>query len=89
MRLLCHKAVGYCREFNVDLLKPTSYVMHPHNYTLCPHCTDLFCIYLRTNSDLCYLHFKLIGFVTELKSVYSAVRTGPLNQSVFSSSLKS
>jgi len=32
------------------------------NCTLCPHCIYLFCIYLRTNSDLCHLQHKLIGF---------------------------
>jgi hypothetical protein len=30
--------------------------------TLCPHCVYVFCIYLRTNSDLCHLQHKLIGF---------------------------
>ena len=29
---------------------------------LCPHCICVFCIYLRTNSDLCHLQHKLIGF---------------------------
>jgi hypothetical protein len=33
-----------------------------NNCTLCPHCIYVFCIYLRTNSDLCYLQHKLIGF---------------------------
>ena len=33
-----------------------------NNYTLCPHCIYVFCIYLRTNSDLCHLQHKLIGF---------------------------
>ena len=33
-----------------------------NNSTLCPHCIYVFCIYLRTNSDLCHLHHKLIGF---------------------------
>ena len=55
---------------------------------LCPHCIYVFCIYLRTNSDLCYLQHKLIGFITEMKSVYSAVRTGSLNKAVCASSLK-
>jgi len=33
------------------------------NYcTLCPHCIYVFCICLRTNSDLCHLQLKLIGF---------------------------
>jgi len=30
--------------------------------TLCPRCIYMFCIYLRTNSDLCHLQHKLIGF---------------------------
>jgi hypothetical protein len=40
------------------------------------------------NSDLCHLQHKLIGFITDLKSVYSAVRTGPLNKAVCAPSLK-
>jgi hypothetical protein len=46
------------------------------------------CIYLRTNSDLCHLQHKLIGFITEMKSIYSAVRTGSLNKEVCASCLK-
>ena len=45
-------------------------------------------IYFRTNSDLCHLQYKLIGFITEMKSVYSAVRTGSLNIAVCASSVK-
>ena len=33
-----------------------------NNCTLCPHCIYVFCIYLRTNSDLCHLQHWLIGF---------------------------
>jgi len=33
-----------------------------NNCTLCPHCVDVFYIYLRTNSDLCHLQHKSIGF---------------------------
>ena len=33
-----------------------------NNCTICPHCIYVFCIYLRTNSDLCHLQHKLIGF---------------------------
>ena len=33
-----------------------------NNCTLCLNCIDVFCIYLRTNSDLCHLQHKLIGF---------------------------
>jgi len=52
-----------------NLLKPTGYAMHQQvltfsNCTFCQHCTRIyvFCIYLRTNSDLCHLQHKLIGF---------------------------
>jgi hypothetical protein len=49
-----------------SLLKPAGYVMHQqltfNNYTLCPHCIYVFCIYLKTNSDMCHLHHKLFGF---------------------------
>jgi hypothetical protein len=31
-------------------------------YALHTHCIYVFCIYLRTNSDLCHLQHKLIGF---------------------------
>ena len=55
---------------------------------LCPHSIYVFCIYLRINSDLCHLQHKLIGFITEMKSVYSAVRTGFLNKAVCASSVK-
>ena len=33
-----------------------------NNCTLCPQCIYVFCIYLRTNSELCHLQHKLIGF---------------------------
>ena len=33
-----------------------------NNFAFCPHCICVFCIYLRTNSDLCHLQHKLIGF---------------------------
>ena len=33
-----------------------------NNGTLCPHCICVFCICLTTNSDLCHLQHKLIGF---------------------------
>jgi len=55
-----------------------------NNCTLCPHFIYVFFIYLRTNSDLCHLQHKLIGFITEMKSVYSTVRTGSLNKTYWS-----
>ena len=51
-----------------------------HNFCVLPtQCVYVFCADLRTNSDLCHLQYKLIGFITEMESVYSAVRTGSLN----------
>ena len=33
-----------------------------HLSTFCSHCIYACCFYLRTNSDLCHLQYKLIGF---------------------------
>jgi hypothetical protein len=41
----------------------------------------VFCIYLRTNSDLCHLQHKLIGFYKR-DCVYCAVRTVSLTKAV-------
>ena len=51
----------------VNLLKPTGYVMYQQFniqqlYVLPTLCIYVFCIHLRTNSDFCHLHHKLIGF---------------------------
>jgi hypothetical protein len=57
-----------CKAFHrINLLKLTGYGMHQqdeyyNNLTICPHCICVFCICLRTNSDLCHLQHKLIGF---------------------------
>jgi len=50
-----------------------------NNFMIFPHCIYVFCIYLGTNSDLCHAINWLVFFITEMKSVYSAVRTGSLN----------
>ena len=51
----------------LNLLKATGHVMHQQfdiqqMYALPTRCVYVFCIYLRTNSDLCHLQHKLIGF---------------------------
>jgi hypothetical protein len=57
---LSEQLLGFEEDFYFNLLvtRCTS------NCTLCPHCTYLCIVYLRTNSDLCHLHVqhKLIGF---------------------------
>ena len=60
--------------FNFDA--PTS--LSFKNCTLCRHCIYVFCIYVRTKRDLC--HLRMV-FITDMKTVYSAVRTGSLNKS--------
>ena len=58
--------VGEFNINNINLLKPTGHVMHQQfniqQLYVLPHCIYMFCIYLRTNSDLCHLQHKLIGF---------------------------
>ena len=49
---------------HINLLKPTGHVMHQQSiiqqlYVLPTQCICVFCIYLRTNSDLCHLQ---LGF---------------------------
>ena len=58
----------YFRQLSVftfrllNLLKSTGYVMHQQfNIQQLYVLLTLFCIYLRTNSDLCHLQHKLIG----------------------------
>ena len=51
-------------KFCVNLLKPTSHLMH-QQFNIkqpCAHCIYLFCVYLRTNNNLYHLQHKLIGF---------------------------
>ena len=49
-----------------NLLQPSGYDaptgLSFNNCTLCPHCIYVFCVYLRTNSDVCHLQHKLIEF---------------------------
>ena len=56
-----------------------------NNCTLCPHCIYVFCIYLRTNSDLCHLLHKPIGFYNRDEK---CLRTGALNVAVWALCLK-
>jgi hypothetical protein len=74
--------------FTTYYLREAPKVLVFKNCTFCRECIDVFCIYLRRNSDLCHLQHKLIGFIIEMKGVYCAVRTGSLNKAVFASSVK-
>jgi hypothetical protein len=57
----------YVMHQQFNLLNTTGYVKYQQFniqqlYALPTHCIYMFCIYLRTNSDLCHLQHKLIGF---------------------------
>ena len=75
----------------ITLLKPTGYVMHQkfniqQLYAL--PALYLCVLYLYQNKQRFVSQHKLTGFITEMKSVYCAVRTGSLNKAVCASSVK-
>ena len=75
----CKTFMNMATDGDMNVLRDAPTSLTFNNCTLCPVCIYVFCIYLKTNSDLCHLQHKLIGFVTEMKSVYCAVRPGSLN----------
>jgi hypothetical protein len=75
----------------LNFVNPIDYIMHhqfkiQHLYAL-P--TLYLCVlFLSEKKRRLVSQYKLMVFITEMKSVYSAVRTGPLNKAVCASSLK-
>ena len=63
------------KPFNVHWLHDAPISLTFNICTLCPHCIYVFCIYLRTNSDLCHLQHKLTGFYNRDLTLYSPVVT--------------
>jgi hypothetical protein len=73
--------------WDANLLKPTGYGMHQqveycNNCTLCPHCVVCFVFVWEQTATCATYSINWLGFITEMKSVYSAVRTGSLNKAV-------
>jgi hypothetical protein len=67
MGVIIHNKQSCVTMVLINLLNPTGYGMHQQveyfkNFKLCPHCIYVFCISLRTNSDVYHLQHKLIGF---------------------------
>ena len=62
-----------------NLLKPTGYMMHQqftfNNCTFSPHCIYVFCIWEQTATCATY-SINWLVFITEMKSVYCAIRNG-------------
>ena len=74
------------------LLKPTGHVTHrqfniQQLYVLPLHCIYVFCVYLRTNSDLCHLQHKLIGFYNRDEKCLQRGTDGALNRAVCATSV--
>ena len=87
---LQHKLIGFYNR-DLTLYSPVVNIYTTsltfNNCTLRPHCIYVFCIYLRTVN--CATHnINWLDFISEMKSVYSAVRTGSLNKTVCTSSWK-
>jgi len=77
----------------INLLKPIGYVMHQRvltvkNFTFCH--TELVCFVFISQQIATFPPYNAnwLVFITQMKSVYSAVRTGSLNKAVCASSLK-
>jgi hypothetical protein len=76
------------KTWTINLLKPSGYGMHQqvkyfNNFTLCPHCIYVF-LFVWEQMMTCTIYIKKnwLVFITEMKIVYSAVRTGPVNEAV-------
>ena len=63
-RVCCTYCVFWLQPFKAYWLRDAPTDLTINNCMLCRQCTSIydFCIYLKTNSDLCHLHHKLIGF---------------------------
>jgi len=60
LNLICNsksysELIGDCTDFYTLLVTWCATSLTFNNCTLCPHCIYVFCIYLRTNSNLCHL----------------------------------
>jgi hypothetical protein len=70
-----------------NLLKPTGFgvlqqVEHFKNSTLCPHCVYVIVFIWEKTATCATYSINWLAFITEMESVYSAVRTGYLNEAV-------
>ena len=70
-----------------NLKKPIGYVRHQHVCPFRPHFTCFVSISEQTATSAPY-NINCLVFITEMKSVYCAVRTGSLDKAVCASSLK-
>jgi len=91
------KFLGFCRDAAVistfNRLKPTGYMTHQqvqNSTTVRSAHTVFMCfVFIWEQTATCATYsINWLGFITQMKSVYSAVRTGSLNKAVCASSFK-
>jgi len=87
-----HDTVTHCfiKKTNFNLLKPTGYVMHQQFNIQQLYALPTLCfVFIWEQTATCATYsINWLGFVTEMKGVYSAVRTGSLNKAASASSVK-
>jgi hypothetical protein len=76
-----------CTDITKLIIPFRNYANAAKNCAFFPQCIYVFCIYLRTATSALY-NINWLVFITEMKSVYSAVRSGSLNTTIYASSLK-
>jgi len=74
-------------QSNVNLLKPIGYVMHQQFNIQQQYALPTLLLWVQTAICATYI-INLLVSITEMKSVYSAIRTGALNKAVCASSVK-
>ena len=93
LKLFCWICAFLVFAMYVNLLKPTGYVMYQQvlifkSCKFCPQCFDVSYLSQEQTVTSASYNINWLVFITEMKSVYSAVRTGSLNKAVCGSSLE-
>ena len=87
------KPTGHVMHQQFNLLNPTGHVMHQQfniqQLYVLPHTVFMCFVFIWEQTATCAAYsINWWVFITEMKSVYSAVRTGSLYKAVCASSLK-
>ena len=85
---LQHKLIGFYNRDEKCLQRGTDWVFKYSGLRfVCKGLIFMFCIYLRTNSDLCHLQHKLIGFYNRDEKCLEGGTDWSLNKAVCASAL--
>jgi len=81
--------VSFHLPFKAYLLRDAPTGLTFNNCTLCPHCIYVFFLFIWEQTATCATYsINWLVFITEMKRVYCAVRTGSLSKAVCASCLK-